>query len=475
MNHRAMPWPLTAWRLGGIALLLFSLVTAQVLAAALPDFTQLIAQNKDAVVSINATRKSGDRADAIPHNPQVPDMFKHFFEQFPDRQPTPNARSAGSGFIISADGYVLTNAHVVANTEQVTVTLNDRSEFPAKLIGADENTDLALLKVNADGLPTVKLGDSEQLKVGQWVFAIGAPFGFQHSATQGVISALSRSLPDGTYVPFIQTDVAVNPGNSGGPLFDLDGNVIGINSQIYSRSGGYMGLSFAIPVNVAKNIVEQLKTNGYASHGWLGVLIQDMNQALAQSFGLDKPAGALVAQVTPDSPAAKAGLRAGDVIVNYNGKRINRSGDLPPLVGATATGSQVPVDILREGKKMSMTLTIGELENKSERLSMNRSDAATADSPLGLAVEQLNDAERKELGVANGVLVAGVDPEGVAAAAGIRPRDVILSFNQQPVKNAAQLKQLISAAPKGKPAAVQIQRQQQALFVAVPIPTGKVG
>jgi len=474
MNQRAMPLPLTAWRLGGVALLLFSLVTAQVLAADLPDFTQLIAQNKDAVVSINATRKSSGRADAIPGNPQVPDMFKRFFEQFPDRQPAPHARSAGSGFIISADGYVLTNAHVVADTEEVTVTLSDRRELPAKLIGTDENTDLALLKVNADQLPTLKLGDSDQLQVGEWVFAIGAPFGFQHSATQGVISALSRSLPDGTYVPFIQTDVAVNPGNSGGPLFDLDGNVIGINSQIYSRSGGYMGLSFAIPVNVAKNIVEQLKTNGYASHGWLGVLIQDMNQALAQSFGLDKPSGALVAQVTPDSPAAKAGLRAGDVIVNYNGKRINRSGDLPPLVGATSTGSEVPVDILREGKKMSVTLTIGELQRKSERLS-SRSDTATPDSPLGLAVEQLNDAERKQLGVANGVVVAGVDPQGPAATAGIRPRDVILSFNQQPVNNAAQLKQLISAAPKGKPAAVQIQRQQQALFVAVPIPTDKVG
>ncbi|MEZ5585426.1 MAG: trypsin-like peptidase domain-containing protein [Candidatus Competibacteraceae bacterium] len=232
MKQRTIPFPLTVWRLGGITLLLCSLLTAQVLAAVLPDFTQLIAQNKDAVVSINATRKSGGGMDSFPGNPDVPDLFKRFFEQFPDRPSVPNARSAGSGFIISADGYVLTNAHVVADTEQVTVTLSDRREFPAKLIGADENTDLALLKVNASGLPTVKLGDSDQLKVGQWVFAIGAPFGFQHSATQGVISALSRSLPDGTYVPFIQTDVAVNPGNSGGPLFDLDGKVIGINSQI---------------------------------------------------------------------------------------------------------------------------------------------------------------------------------------------------------------------------------------------------
>jgi serine protease Do len=290
-----------------------------------------------------------------------------------------------------------------------------------------------------------------------------------------VVSALSRSLPDGTYVPFIQTDVAVNPGNSGGPLFDMEGNVIGINSQIYSRSGGYMGLSFAIPSNVAKNIVEQLKTNGHASHGWLGVLIQDMDQALAQSFGLDKPAGALVAQVAPGSPAEKAGLQAGDVIVNYNGKRIDRSGELPPLVGATSTGSQVPVKILRGGQMRTLTLTIGELEEKSARLSLNRSDSATPGNPLGLAVEGLDTAQRKDLGVTGGVLVAGVDPEGPAAAAGIRPHDVILSFNHQTVETAAQLKQLINSAPKGKPAAVQIQRQQQALFVAVPIPTGKLG
>jgi serine protease Do len=476
-----IPLPLLAvWRRGWVLLLALSLVSLPALAGELPDFTALITRNKDAVVSINATRKTGAKRSfqfGFPDHENMPDMFKRFFEQMPDAPAMPDARSVGSGFVMSADGYILTNAHVVVDTEAVTVTLSDRRELPAKIVGADEKTDVALLKVEADNLPTVKLGDSDGLQVGQWVFAIGAPFGFEYSATQGVVSALSRSLPDGTYVPFIQTDVAVNPGNSGGPLFDLQGHVIGVNSQIYSRSGGYMGLSFAIPINVAKNIAEQLKTHGHASHGWLGVLIQDLDQALAQSFGLNKPQGALVAQVTPDSPAAKAGLQAGDVILRYNGKPVDRSNELPPLVGATAAGTEASLDILRDGEERTLTLTIGQLQEKSPRLAANQAGPrnASQENALGLAVTELNAAQREELGVKDGVLITDLNPESPAAAAGIRPQDVILSFNRQPVKSAAQLEQLIARSPKGKPAAVQVMRQQQTLFVAVPIPADKTG
>lgn len=456
-------------------LLVLSLLALPALANELPDFTGLIAQNKDAVVSVNTTRKaSGNPASrfGFPNDQDVPELFKRFFQQMPDEPSSPEAHAVGSGFMISPDGYIMTNAHVVADSDEVTVSLSDRRELPAKVVGVDEKTDVALLKINASNLPTVKLGNSDQLKVGQWVFAIGAPFGFEYSATQGVVSALSRSLPDGTYVPFIQTDVAVNPGNSGGPLFDLQGNVVGVNSQIYSRSGGYMGLSFAIPINVAKNVADQLKTEGHADHGWLGVMIQDMNQALAQSFGLDKPHGALVAQVTPNSPAQKAGLKAGDVILSYNGTELNRSNELPPLVGSTAAGSTASLGILRDGKEQTLKLTIGKLNEKSEKLAANDNGSGSSDeeNALGLAVTDLNAEQRSDLGIQSGVLVTGMNPEGVAAEAGIRPQDVILSFNHQPVKNVSQLEKLIDHSPKGKPAAVQVMRKQQTLFVAIPIP-----
>jgi serine protease Do len=318
-------------------------------------------------------------------------------------------------------------------------------------------------------LPTVRIGDSDQVEVGEWVLAIGTPFGFENTATQGIVSALSRSLPNGTYVPFIQTDVAVNPGNSGGPLFDSGGNVVGINSQIYSRSGGYMGLSFAIPINVAMHVADQLKDRGYVSRGWLGVAIQDMNQPLAKSFGLKKPDGALVADVTPDSPAARAGIKAGDVILSFNGKPITRSGDLPPLVGATHDGAKVPVKILRESKTRTLQVQVGKLDD-ADQPRLSKVSPGT-DSPLGLAAANLDENQRNTLGAGErGVLVSEVDPDGPAAKAGLRSDDVILSFNRQEVKDTRQLSELVSKAPTGEPVAVLILRDQHTQYLPIVIP-----
>src|SRR5690554_3244448 len=304
-------------------------------AANLPDFTQLVESAAPAVVNISTTQTVQKRSSRIPQ--EVPEIFRHFFGELPEgfeQEPSQQQRqSLGSGFIISDDGYILTNNHVIENADEIVVRLSDRRELIAKLIGSDASSDLALLKIDAKGLPVVTVGNSDKLKVGEWVLAIGSPFGFDHSVTAGIVSAKGRSLPNETYVPFIQTDVAINPGNSGGPLFNLDGKVVGINSQIYTRSGGFMGVSFAIPINVALEVSEQLKDSGRVSRGWLGVLIQEVNKDLAESFGLSKAAGALVAQVMPDGPASKSDLRSGDVITHLDGKPIVLSSDLPQLVG----------------------------------------------------------------------------------------------------------------------------------------------
>jgi serine protease Do len=363
---------------------------------------------------------------------------------------------------------VLTNAHVVAGTEEVFVLLDDRRELPAEVIGSDERSDVALLKIDANNLPTVKIGDSDQLYVGDWVLAIGSPFGFDHSATQGIVSALSRNLPDGTYVPFIQTDVAVNPGNSGGPLFDLQGNVVGINSQIYSRSGGYQGLSFAIPINLAMNVTDQLKSKGYVSRGWLGVMIQDVTQALADSFGLDKPMGALVSQVTPDSPAAKAGIEVGDVIVRYDGKMLDRSVDLPPLVGNTTVGEDISVEVVRAGTGKTLTVSIGELDDQDKPIQLSQS-GEQSDKKLGVAVAELNDQLREQMDVEHGVVIQQVQPNSAAAKAGLRNGDVILSFNNQQIDSAEQLVEMVNQAPTNKPSVALVRRDQGTLFVPIEI------
>jgi serine protease Do len=366
----------------------------------------------------------------------------------------------GSGFIVAADGLILTNAHVVADAEEVTVKLTDKREFKAKVIGADKLTDVAVLRIDARDLPTVKIGSAREARVGEWVVAIGSPFGFENSVTAGIISAKSRSLPDEGYVPFLQTDVAINPGNSGGPLFNLNGEVIGINSQIFSRSGGYQGLSFAIPIDVAMKVEQQLVDHGKVSRGRMGVAVQELNQSLAESFGLDKPRGALVSSVEKGSPAERAGVEPGDVILKFNGQEVARSSDLPPLVADLAPGSSANLEVWRGQRTRTLSVKLGELPG-----SLAQAAAEPADrTQLGLAARPLTAAERRELGVAEGGLVVErVADGGPAARAGIRPGDVILSAGGEKLADVGQLRGL--AARKGKYLALQLLRGDQRLFV----------
>ncbi len=436
-------------------------------AGALPELTTLIKQNSPAVVNISveasaASKRMGDLPDGLP-----PEL-ERFFRGLPGggEPESRRARASGSGFIISADGYVVTNAHVVEGAKSILVGLNDRRELPAEVIGIDTLSDIAVLKVKAENLPTVQFGDSNALEVGQWVVAIGAPFGLDLTATQGIVSALSRSLPDGTYVPFIQTDVAVNPGNSGGPLFDLSGRVIGVNSQIYSRSGGYMGISFAIPVNVAKTVIEQLKSKGKVDRGWLGVAIQDMSQDLARSFNLNQPDGALVSSVQAGSPADKAGVQAGDVIVGFGEGKVKSSSDLPLLVGNTPVGTQVPLKLLRAGAEKTLNVTIAKLgDDKEETSPVAKTQGESG--MLGLMVSTLSSEELKSRQLSHGVVVEQVMADGPAEQAGLTVGDVIVSVNNQPVTSAADLKTAVQAAPAGKPIAMLIVQGEQTRFVAV--------
>ncbi len=454
-------WPIAVLGLLGSAL---------VQAADYPDFVTLVERYSPAVVSIQTKAEAkqnplGRGHPRIPENSPFHDYFKKFFEQMPDL-PTPPQSSVGSGFIISADGYIVTNAHVVDEVDSIVVGLSDRSELPAQVIGKDRRSDIALLKVKTDAsLPTVKIGDSHKAKVGQWVLAIGSPFGFERTATQGIISALGRSLPSDNYVPFIQTDAAVNPGNSGGPLFNLDGEVIGVNSQIYSRSGGYQGLSFAVPIDVAMEVVDQLKTGGKVARGWLGVMIQEVTPELAQSFGLDKPRGALVGQVLADSPAQQAGVKAGDIIVAFNGQPVPTSKDLPLMVGRTRPGASSPLTVIRDGKEQPLTVQIAELPEDT-KLQQAIAEPSSRNR-LGLIVTDLPAGKRKA--GTQGVLVKEVD-EGPATSAGIRPGDIIVRLNHVEVADTEQFADLVKALPTGRPIPVLIKRDDGALFLALTIP-----
>ncbi|MDA3921533.1 MAG: Do family serine endopeptidase [Salinisphaera sp.] len=427
--------------------------------AGLPDFSGLVREVSPAVVNISATPPVEDRshpnADSGPGNRpsdgQLRDWLHRFFGDGPqgggDPGPTPQMPddgqhvSLGSGFIISSDGYILTNRHVIAGAGQVVVKLNDRRQLVAKVVGADADSDVAVLKVDAKNLPTVKIGDPNRLPVGAWVVAIGSPFGFETSVTAGIVSAKQRSLADDQYVPFLQTDVAINPGNSGGPLFNLAGEVVGINSQIYSQTGGYQGLSFAIPIDIAMNAARQLREKGHVTRGWLGVQIQDVDRKLAQSFKLNRPEGALVAQVLKNSPAAAAGLTAGDVILAFNGHAVDSATDLPPLVGAVAPGQEAPVKILRDGSRQTINVKIealpAHIDSRGSRF--GQVIPKPRKKPFGLTLESLDTRARHALGLERGgVKVTAVAP-GAGARAGLRPGDVVLAIGSKHIEDAGTL------------------------------------
>jgi serine protease Do len=435
--------------------------TVVVNAAALPDFSGLVDAYGRAVVNITTVRRMAARDDMPGLSPGDPlhEFFRRFgFGDMP-RGPLPPARGEGSGFIVSPDGYVLTNAHVVDGATEVTVRMTDRREYSAK--GVDDRTDVAVLKLDAEGLPTVRLGHPESLKVGEWVVAIGSPFGFENSVTAGIVSAKSRSLPGDAYTPFIQTDVAVNPGNSGGPLFNLRGEVVGINSQIYSRTGGYQGVSFAIPIDVAEEVREQLVQFGRVQRGRIGVTIQDVNQALADSFGLDRPRGALVSSVERGGPADKAGLKPGDVILGVDGQGVDTSGELPSLVARVKPGGEIKLEVWRDGKSREFDVSVGELEQ--ERVAASRDSREAPGGRLGLAVRPLSPAERNEAGTEGALVVE--ESDGPAALAGVEPGDIILAVNGRPVESIRALREAVDKS--GSTVALLIQRGEAQIYVPV--------
>jgi serine protease Do len=458
------------------ALVLAIPVPAAPLVRALPDFTPLVESNAPAVVNISTTqmvkRSAGPGAE-IPEAPEGNGPFNDFLRRYFGEDELPpeffDNKSLGSGFLVSPDGYILTCAHVVENATEILVRLTDRREFTAKVIGADRRSDVALLKIDATGLPQVRIGDPEKVRVGEWVLAIGSPFGFESSATAGIVSAKGRSLPRENYVPFIQTDVAINPGNSGGPLFNLKGEVIGINSQIYSRTGGFMGLSFAVPIDIAMQVSKQLKASGHVKRGWIGVTIQDVTRELVESFGMKRPFGALIADVLPDGPAAKSDLRVGDVVLEYEDHRINLSADLPPLVGQTMPGTRARLNIIRNGQAQSVAVTIAELPEETAETRPAPPSGPEREGVLGMQLKDLTPAQRKQLGVSQGVLVEKV-AEGPALKAGVRPGDVILQVQGRPMRSVAELRDLVPQLPRNKPVPVLVRRGAAALFLALRIP-----
>ncbi|MDM0043522.1 DegQ family serine endoprotease [Variovorax dokdonensis] len=444
---------------------------------ALPDFSQITRQAGPAVVNISVVGKAKNRDASYDEGDDSPfggDPFaQYFFRHFgPGMQPqmprrgggsAPVVRGQGSGFIVSADGIILTNAHVVQDAKDVTVKLTDRRELKAKVLGSDPKTDIAVLKIEANNLPVVKLGSADSLNVGEWVLAIGSPFGFDNTVTAGVVSAKGRSLPDDSAVPFIQTDVAINPGNSGGPLFNARGEVVGINSQIYSKSGGYQGVSFAIPIDLANKIKDKIVAHGKVDHAKLGVVVQEVNQTLADSFKLPRPEGALVASVEKGGPADQAGLKTGDVIIGLGDKSIASSGDLPAAISLASPGDKVEMKVWRDGGAKEITARLGSLSDKGEQVASAGGDASQG--RLGLALRPLQPRERSEAGLDAGLVVEDVD--GPAALAGVQPGDLLLAVNGTPVRSVAQVREVVSKSDKS--VALLVQRGDDKIFVPVRI------
>jgi len=439
----------------------------------LPDFTRLVEQQGPAVVNISTTQTI--RRSSLPQFPGIEDEeMLEFFRRFIPRSPgvPRESQSLGSGFVISQDGYIMTNAHVIEGADEINVRLTDKREFKAKVIGSDKRTDIALIKIDASDLRTVRFGRPGELRVGEWVVAIGSPFGFDNTVTAGIVSAKGRSLPQENFVPFIQTDVAINPGNSGGPLFNLQGEVVGINSQIYSRTGGFMGLSFAIPIDVALDVQRQLRDKGHVSRGRIGVLIQEVTRDLATSFGLDRPRGALVNSVEKGSPADKAGIQATDIITRFAGKSVESSSDLPRIVGGTAPGSRAEVEVWRKGEARMLDITVGEL--KEDRIASRdtsregRSGASGAANRLGIVVAELSEEQKREMKLQHGLVVTQVRSE---AHADVRRGDVLLRFihqgKQTELKSVAQLNRLLGTLDKDAVFTLQVRRGDNMAFVTI--------
>ncbi len=462
-----------------IPAMLCGVAMTSVQARELPDFTKIVAESSPAVVNISSSQKAQKRGSSKNPHGKMPegmpeDLLRRFFDDKGgenDAPEDPDEKSLGSGFIISSDGYVLTNYHVIKGADEIVVRLSDRRELVAKLIGTDNRSDVALLKIEADHLPVAKIGRVKDLQVGEWVLAIGSPFDFDHTVTAGIVSALGRNLPSENYVPFIQTDVAINPGNSGGPLFNLDGEVVGINAQIYSRTGGYMGLSFSIPIDLAMDVVDQLKSSGRVTRGWLGVLVQDVTRDLAESFGMKKPGGAAAARIIPDSPAQRAGFEVGDVIVEFDGKEVNNSSSLPPLVGVTKIGKEVEVKVIRQGKPKILKVAIGELPAEEDaKVSSAVSAEGDVEKRLGVAVADLTQEQLGELesGRKGGVVVRRVK-EGPAQKAGVRSGDILLSLNGTTIESVAQFRRLTAELPAGKALPLLVQRRNDPIWMALKI------
>ena len=453
----------------------FLLVVSGVATASLPDFTDIVEESSPAVVKVMAEVKApapdnSNRMEQFEELDQLPDALKRFFQY---RNPPAPRGGSGSGFIISEDGYIVTNHHVVDGADRVIVRLSDRREYDAEIVGTDQRSDLALLRVEAEDLPFLRLGKSTDLKVVQWVLAIGSPFGLDYSVTAGIVSAKGRSLPTErgeNYVPFIQTDVAINPGNSGGPLFNLEGDVVGVNSQIFTRSGGSIGLSFAIPSKVVSNIVSQLRENGAVVRGWLGVSIQNVDRTLAESFDLDRPRGALVAQVGEDSPAERAGIQSGDIIVEVDGESIEVSADLPHVIGLISPGTEVSMTLMRDGDEETLDVEIGALEageTPSVVASVSEPGVVRA---LGMAARELSREEETQADLRGGVVVMDVDPESPAFEAGVRGGDVITRFGRTAISRLSDLEKALEDVESGDSISVRLIRQGAPLFIGIKVP-----
>jgi len=460
-----------------LAIVLLSLIltpTKIFSADSLPNFTEVVEKNIPSVVIVNAKKNIGQNNNPRLNIPNVPDEFKPFLDKFFNGMPTPppgsqsrKTPSFGSGFILSADGYIMTNNHVISNADEITIRLSDDTVLDAKLIGQDERSDLALLKVEANNLPTVSIGDSNNLKLGEWVLAIGSPFGFDHTVTAGIVSGKKRNLPNESYVPYIQTDVAINPGNSGGPLFNLQGEVVGVNAQIYTRSGGFMGVSFAIPAETLSNVYRQLKDDGKVKRGWLGVFIQQVDKDLAESFGLDKAKGAVVARILENSPAEKAGLKQGDIILKFDNKEIKKSKDLPLMVGSTNVNETVKIELLRDKKVITKFIKIEELPDDDMIASMKEN---TIDKTIvsGLTVSDINESMKKNLNIYGGVKVDKISADQLNNSK-IKVNDIITHINNKPIYNTNDFKKEINGLSKNTLANLLVYRDKAPLFLAIKI------